>query len=129
MSEPPAEGSLRARLEDALRFPSRAIAAGIDLQACPHGGHHDAQGPDCRFCDSEEECRWLGEQEALATLDRRSERELAESLEFCYATLDATVSRDGHRVRTCACDTCRWLRRAEALLREAHVRLESRPGG
>jgi len=45
---------------------------------------------------------------------------LVGTFEVSVDYVDAYLIREKHSLRRCACDSCRWLRNAQRLLREYH---------
>jgi len=100
----------RRAVIDALSYPRQLLHGSLNLESCPHGGFYSPGDTGCQDCDDRPECQWLYHNDEFVALDRKSDHDLAQALDFaiCYVTAQAA----GHDTRSCHCASCAWLRGA-----------------
>jgi len=109
---------VRLRLIEVLAFPRLFAVQSISPRDCPHNGRFDAGDPRCGCCDHGPECEWLESSEPFVDLASQPREDLVQALRFAVDYIDANNHRPGNRIATCVCESCRWLQKADRLLRE-----------
>ena len=99
-----------------LDYPRWCIEREVDFSACHLQGNFDAGEPRCTDCQFGKACHWLklnGREPMLDTplLD------LIDALETAVTYLRRDSRDSADHDRQCTCDTCAWLREANAFLR------------
>lgn len=112
----------RLQILEMLALPRVFAVDSIVSGDCPNHARFDAADAQCARCQHGPECEWLASSEPFVDLALRPDEDLVESLRFAVDYIEANNHRARSRIATCACDSCRWLQRAQRLLREADGR-------
>lgn len=106
---------MRRRIIEALTYPRILLLANLRDDECPQNRYFNPGHPSCRHCDQREECHWLECNDEFSALAVKPMEVLYESLLFSIDYVDTQCSRTNHNVRRCACESCRWVRKARRL--------------
>lgn len=116
---------LRRQLIEMLAFPRLKAFEALQLDACPHGGQFQSVDDGCRTCQSMFECSWIQSNEPFIALAQEAPADLVKSLRLAC---EYVTSRN-HRVQGsrafCVCETCRWIEKANRLIRTAEGQSET----
>ena len=112
---------MKTQVLKALEFPRSAILPSISARQCHRGGYYHATDPACELCWLRQECRWLSSQNDFIALGARPVSEMVGSLKEAIKHLDAHRHEAHHNALACCCDSCRWLRDAKRLLKQANL--------
>lgn len=107
---------MRDQIIALLAFPATLIQSDVADDACRHQGNFCHADPECKDCQSADECAWLCGHDSQSLLEKRSTPALVAALEFSMEYVGVRVALWGHAPEHCNCDTCSWLRSAEQLM-------------
>ena len=109
---------VRLRLIEMLTFPRVLAVDSMDADSCPHRLRFDAGDVRCERCEHGAECEWLESGEPFVALVSKPHADLVRALRFAVDYIGSKNHRGSHRMATCLCESCLWLRDARQLLRE-----------
>ncbi|MGW8367782.1 MAG: hypothetical protein ACWGPN_03765 [Gammaproteobacteria bacterium] len=109
---------VRVRLVEMLTYPRVMAVDAIRENDCPYGHRFAAGEEKCSRCENGTECEWLESGEPFVDLATKPESALVQSLLVAIDFVDANNHRTGRSVGVCTCQSCKWLKDAQQLLRE-----------
>ena len=113
---------LRRELMEMLTFPRLKALEVLDLETCPHGGVFHMHDNGCQTCLAMYECSWIKSHEPFVAVAGQSLPELTQTL---HRAVDYMASQNHRKKSTspfCVCETCRWIEKANRLIRQAEGR-------
>ncbi|NNF51320.1 MAG: hypothetical protein HKN59_02670 [Gammaproteobacteria bacterium] len=116
--------NISRQLIEMLTFPRLKAIEALDLGVCPHGGVFHARDQGCQTCIAMFECSWLKSHEPFVDLASQSRPELVASLRLAIDFLVSQNHRKNSAIKSCVCESCRWIENANRLIREAEGRSE-----
>jgi hypothetical protein len=99
-----------------LEYPRWCIEREVDFSGCHLQGHFDTVDSRCTGCQFGQACCWLHLNGREPMLDTPLP-DLIDALETAVAYLRGDGRETADHARRCDCDTCEWLREANAFLR------------
>jgi hypothetical protein len=99
-----------------LEYPRWCIDREVDFSTCHLQGRFESSDARCVSCEFGQACRWL-HLKGHEPMPDTPLTELVDALETAVTYFRRDCRESAHHVRQCACDTCDWLREANAFLR------------
>lgn len=99
-----------------LDYPRWFIEREVDFTTCHLSGGFDANDAQCSSCRFGDACRWLNANSAAPSNDA-SLGDLLRALATATRFLHSSRTAEPQHVADCGCETCDWLRDAQAFLR------------
>lgn len=99
-----------------LEYPRWCIEREVDFSDCHLQGDFDAGEPRCTECQFGKACCWL-QQNGREPLPDTPLKDLITALETAVLYLRSDSRETADHARRCDCDTCEWLREANAFIR------------
>ena len=110
---------IRHEIIESLGYPRYLIQSQRDLAECPHCGTYVQTDPKCRSCPDGFECQWLHSHDEFVALEKKSDHELIQALEFAIQYVAGFLLDMRHCRASCHCDSCNWMGNAERLFNRA----------
>jgi hypothetical protein len=99
-----------------LDYPRKRILQSMELKSCPHAGFINCNDEQCLHCHQEMECAWMNHNDEFVAVEEKSVQYIKQQLLIAVDFIDSSLTPYHLSRRSCECENCVWLRRAQKVL-------------